>query len=138
MSVKDLPGLIKGMRPTLQEGRCHMASVQESDLMGLAGYLPYITDIFRENEGLSVVFSEEILQEMGSLSSSDVAGPFALITLNVHSDLMAVGFLARVTDALAKRGISVNAYSAYHHDHLLVPFDRAKEAMATLEELSRS
>lgn len=62
--------------------------------------------------------------------------PCRLITLTVHSSLDAVGFVARITSALADAGISVNPIAAYHHDHLLVPSDRAAEAMAILERLS--
>lgn len=59
-----------------------------------------------------------------------------LITLTVHSALDAVGFLAAVTARLAETGISVNAVSAFHHDHLFVPADRAEDAMAVLREIS--
>jgi hypothetical protein len=43
--------------------------------------------------------------------------------------------LAKITTALAKEGISVNAFSAYYHDHLFVPYDRKEDAMAALAEL---
>ena len=45
--------------------------------------------------------------------------PFAsrLITLTVRSSLEAVGLLAAITARLADAGISVNAVSAFHHDH---------------------
>jgi uncharacterized protein len=38
-----------------------------------------------------------------------------------------------VTSALADLGIACNVLVGYHHDHLLVPFDRAEEAVAALE-----
>ena len=59
-----------------------------------------------------------------------------MITLNVHSALDAVGFLAAVVSLLASAGISVNAVSAYHHDHLFVPVARADEAMRLLRKRS--
>ncbi|EKD51400.1 MAG: hypothetical protein ACD_62C00265G0006 [uncultured bacterium] len=59
-----------------------------------------------------------------------------MITLTVHSGLDAVGFLARISTALAEAGISLNAVSAFYHDHLFVPVDRAGEAMVALERLS--
>ena len=60
-----------------------------------------------------------------------------LITLKVHSSLEAVGFLSVVTGKLAERGISVNAVSAYFHDHLLVPPRNAAEALNVLREIAK-
>jgi hypothetical protein len=51
----------------------------------------------------------------------------------VHSALTAVGFLAAITTRLAEAGISVNAVSAYYHDHLFVPWERREEAMEVLK-----
>ena len=61
--------------------------------------------------------------------------PSRLITLTVHSSLEAVGFLAAITAHLAKAGISVNAVSAYYHDHLFVPEPRAAEAPRLLQAM---
>ena len=60
-----------------------------------------------------------------------------MITLNVHSALDAVGFLARVTTRLASLGMGVNPVAGYFHDHLFVPVDRAEEAMTALHEMAR-
>ncbi len=136
-TISDLGRLLKDMRPTLSEERYFMATVDESRLMALANYLSHIICIFKEREGLTVVFSEPVKEELASMSESDVVGPFAMITLNVYSDLMAVGFLAKVTEALAAESISVNAFSAFHHDHLLVPYGRKDEAIAVLRKLSQ-
>ena len=62
--------------------------------------------------------------------------PSRLITLTVHSSLEAVGFLAAITARLAEAGISVNAVSAFYHDHLFVPVHRADEALALLRSIS--
>lgn len=61
-----------------------------------------------------------------------------MITLTVHSSLEAVGFLAVITRHLAQHSISVNAVSAYHHDHLFVPVHRADEAMRLLGDMARA
>lgn len=121
--------------PEIAKGKYFFASVDESQLMTVAGYLDYIIGIYREEEGLTLVFSDEIKEEMESISQEKVAGPFALITLKMNSDLFAVGLLASVTGALAKEKIAVNAFSAYHHDHLLVPYGKKDAALAVLKKL---
>jgi len=87
---------------------------------------------FREAEGTTVVMRRE---------EADLHGlphQFAsrLITLTVHSSLDAVGFLAAITARLAAAGISVNAVSAFYHDHLFVPEHRAEEALGLLQNIA--
>ena len=132
MPESDLNALLKGMNPSLSETEYYYGTFDEGTLMELAGYLDYIIGIFKEEEGLSVIFSDEALSDLSQLTEKKVKGPFALISLSVESDLMAVGFLAKITGALAKEKISANAFSAYHHDHLLVPFERKDDAMKAL------
>jgi hypothetical protein len=134
-TISDLDRLIKDMDPALSGRKYYMATVDESALMALASSLEYVLDVFREDEGLSVVFEEDAMDAVQELAGGKIAGPFALITLRVRSDLMAVGFLARLAAALAEEGISVNAFSAYHHDHLLVPLERKDDAMRALARL---
>lgn len=86
---------------------------------------------FKESEGRTVVVEKDIAEE----NNLRYEGIWSLITLTVKSDLFAVGFLAVVTDKLAKNGITVNSVSAYYHDHLLVPVEKAKLAIELLEEL---
>ena len=59
----------------------------------------------------------------------------AWLTLDVHSALEAVGLTAAFSAALAAAGIPFNVLAAYHHDHVLVPADRADEAVTALESL---
>jgi Uncharacterized protein conserved in bacteria len=47
-----------------------------------------------------------------------------------------VGFLAAVTAPLAEAGISVNAVSAFYHDHLFVSVERAEDAQRLLQKLA--
>ena len=132
------PGyLLRRLSPSLADGKYCYASVDESQLMAVANYLGYIACIFREEEGLTLVFSDEIKDEMESISQVKLAGPFALITLKTNSDLMAVGLLAKVTAALAKEKIPANAFSAYHHDHLPVPYEKKDAALASLKKLQK-
>jgi uncharacterized protein len=91
------------------------------------GLLPLFT--FREAEGLTAVLD---LQD-----ADHYVLPYTfkarLITLKVHSSLDAVGFLAVVSAHLARVAIPCNAIAGYYHDHILVPVDRADEAMFVLK-----
>jgi hypothetical protein len=89
--------------------------------------------IFREREGITFVVQRE------EAESAALPYQFAsrLITLTVHSSLEATGFLATVTARLAAAGISVNAVSAFYHDHLFVPEHRADEALRLLQHMSK-
>lgn len=56
----------------------------------------------------------------------------AWLTLTVQSSLEAVGLTAHVSARLAAEGIACNVLAGYHHDHLLVPIDRADDAVRAL------
>ena len=87
--------------------------------------------IFREREGATLILDEE------EARAANLPAIFRcrMITLNVHSSLEAVGFLAAVTAPLAAVGMGVNPVSGYFHDHLFVPANRADEAMRILAAL---
>jgi hypothetical protein len=46
--------------------------------------------------------------------------------------------MAAIAGALTEAGISCNAVAAYHHDHLFVPWPRARDAMDVLHALTGS
>jgi len=62
----------------------------------------------------------------------------AWITLEVHSDLQAIGFTAAFATALGQAGISCNVMAGACHDHVFVPVEAAQAALAVLQGLARS
>jgi hypothetical protein len=116
------------MQPDLLEGEFVFCSVSPKAFDQLRihpiGYL-------REAEGITLIVERSIADDEGL----DYEFVSRMITLNIHSSLEAVGFLAAITSKLAGAGISVNTVSAFYHDHLFVPTDRARAAMRLLEEL---
>ncbi|RZO29785.1 MAG: ACT domain-containing protein [Rhodospirillaceae bacterium] len=102
-----------------------------TDLEPLGALKPRM--LFVEAEGLTLILE----REAAIAESLDYDFECKMITLNVHSSLAAVGFLARVIPALADLGIGVNPVAGFYHDHLFVPADRGQDALAALEELSR-
>lgn len=57
----------------------------------------------------------------------------AWLSLTVQSSLEAVGLTAAFSKILGDRGISCNVLAGYHHDHILVPTDRADDAVTALQ-----
>lgn len=123
----NLDVLLKTMRPDRVPGE-YVFCIVERRYDQPAGISPILT--FREEEGLALILTREDADAAG-LPYEYVA---AMITLTVHSSLDAVGFLAAITQKLAAVGISVNPVSAYYHDHLFVPVDKADQAMSLLKE----
>jgi hypothetical protein len=127
---RNLAMLLQNMKPEMHDGIFVFCSIP-ADREIPATLRP--VHIFREREGTTLVVRRE------DTESAELPYQFAsrLITLTVHSSLEAVGFLAAITGRLAEAGISVNAVSAYYHDHLFVPDHRADEALRHLQEMSK-
>ena len=119
------------MNPTLEEGEFVYVSLPADPASG--GLPDAAICIFREEEGITLIVRREESERRGFPSTF----PCRMITLNVVSDLAAVGFLARVATELAAHNISVNAVSAYHHDYLFVPVRDAEKALDVLRRLTQ-
>lgn len=86
-----------------------------------------------ESEGVTLVL------RCSDAEAHNLSGEFvsAWLTLTVHSSLEAVGLTAAFSSALGRAGISCNVFAGFHHDHILVPFDRRDDAVRTLRNLRR-
>lgn len=60
----------------------------------------------------------------------------AWLSLTVQSSLEAVGLTAAFSKILGDAGISCNVLAGYQHDHILVPIERADDAIAALRPVS--
>ena len=81
-----------------------------------------------EDEGTTFVLKREAADRAG-LGWSFAA---AWLTIEVRTSLDGVGLTAAFAQALADAGIPCNVLAGFHHDHLLVPVDRADDAIAAL------
>lgn len=88
---------------------------------------------FREREATTLIVEESRARTAGL----PIVFRAAWVTLDVHSDLAAVGLTAAVASALADAGIACNVIAAAHHDHLFVPLDAADAALAALSALQQ-
>ena len=126
---RDLSLLLSQMHPEL--GKSYAFCVVDEAVFSQLPVRPL--GFFQEREGMTVILEPDVATELGL--PYDYQG--TLITLNVHSDLEAIGFLAAITECLATEGISVNVISAMYHDHLFVRSDDAPRTMELLQELSK-
>lgn len=123
----NLQALLAGMHPVQREGE-YVYVLWPHGRPLAAG----IEAAVREAEGLTVVLPRAEADRQGL--SYDFVG--AWITLQIHSDLEAVGLTAAVSRALSEARISCNVLAGFHHDHLLVPVADAPRALEVLAELA--
>ena len=125
----DLKTLLASMTPQLLAGTYVFVTLVPG-VSQPEGVEPVM--IFREREGVTLIVTEDAASAAGLTASFRCR----MITLNIHSSLEAVGFLAAITTRLAAAGMGVNPVSAFYHDHLFVPADRAEEALVFLRGLA--
>lgn len=126
----DLQKLLASMTPELLPG-VHVFVTLPPDVPVAKTLDPVM--VFREREGTTLI----VLEDQAKAAGLEGVFPSRMITLNIHSSLEAVGFLAAITARLATAGMGVNPVSAFYHDHLFVPVDRAEEAMDLLRQLAK-
>jgi hypothetical protein len=126
----DLKKLLGSMTPELLLG-VHVFATLAPGIPQPEGLEPVM--LFREREGTTLILREEDAKAAGL----EATFRCRMVTLNIHSSLEAVGFLAAITTRLATAGMGVNPVSAFYHDHLFVPADRAEEAMGLLRQLAK-
>jgi hypothetical protein len=124
----NLDQLLKAMKPILHPDIFVFTTFKEGDI---PSYLDPIM-MFKENEGTTLIITQ------GAAERAEVPFEFPcrMITLNIHSALCAVGFIAKITSRLAELDMGVNPVAGFYHDHLFIPAYRAEDAMMELCELS--
>jgi hypothetical protein len=130
LGEEDLLKLCATLRPVMATAVYVYCSFP--DFLVPAG-LPTLCTI-EELEGLTIIVKRTEAERFGLSYTYEAR----LITLSVHSSLEAVGFIAKISGTLAQARIPCNVIAGYYHDHVLVPVDRANEAMVWLQEIAES
>jgi hypothetical protein len=125
--VSDLDLLIETMSPELNPGIFVFATLAVEERVDL----PDLIALMREPEGVSVIVEEGVAARIGLTPVLRCAW----ITLNVNSDLQAVGLTAAFSAVLGQAGISCNVVAGINHDHVFVPLEQADAAMRELRAL---
>jgi hypothetical protein len=127
--LTDLRALLAALEPTMDpvpKRFLHVSHEKARERMADALMM------FREAEGTTLIV--DVDPDADAVASERLL--WARITLRVQSSLTAVGMMAAVSAALAKRGIPCNPVSAFLHDHLFVPWERRDDALDALSHLT--
>ncbi len=110
---KNLRKLLASMTPKLVDETYVFATVATN--FDYSALRPRMA--FTENEGITLILEKATAIKQGLKWEFSCR----MITLNIHSALDAVGFLAAITAKLAALDMGVNPVSAFYHDHLFIP-----------------
>lgn len=124
----QLTKLLSSLSAELVDGLFVFVTLPDTSLP--AGLVPKM--IFQEAEGTTLI----LLKDEAEAAGLAYEFPCRMITLNVHSSLEAVGFLARVATELAGHDMGVNPVAGFFHDHLFVPDGREQDALEALARLA--
>ena len=129
--IKDLDILLSNIEPVLDERNFVFCSFPTIDWKIMYELNPI--GIFHEKEGVTF-----ILEQQDAVNKKiHYQSVYRLITLNVHSSLDAVGLTAAFSAKLAEKNISTNVVTAYYHDHIFVPEEKAELALNAILELQK-
>ena len=131
MPESDLAKLLSTLRVHKRDGVWRYETIRTdeaswAELVNLRA-VRTIAMLFQETEGLTVITAAD--------QDTPHHNRWVWLELSVYSDLQAVGFLARVSAALADADVPCNAVAAFHHDHIFVPEEKAQAAISAIEGL---
>jgi uncharacterized protein len=119
----------------------HLLRLPRGAVMAAAGVVAEIGDPFcallvDKDEVTLLIPAEAVPDFANRLRGSEaVPHPYRLLTLDVVLEPSLVGFMARITGALAAEGVSVIPLGAWSRDHLLVPTAQFELALSALQRL---
>lgn len=125
----NLQAVLSSMKLSCDEITYGFATVKDASGLDMS----QILCTFREPEGLTLIASSEFLQA----NSIPFEGPYAKVTVEVHTSLELVGLTAVLASRLAENQISANVVAAYYHDHIFVQYDLRSKAIGCLASLGR-
>lgn len=128
--ISNLETLLKDMEPVLCPKKYVFCTTKDKLNEAIIPLNPI--GVFQEKEGLTIILEKDVAIKNGF----SVQGVYRKISLNVHSDLEAVGLTAAFAKALTDSNISANVVAGYYHDHIFVSDQKADKALMALTNLS--
>ncbi len=97
---------------------------------------PFCALIVDESEVTLIVPNDALPDFSARLRDHEIGKtPYRLLTFDVALEPELVGFMARVSAALAAAGVPIFPFAAYTRDHILVPAEKLDDAVAALLQL---
>lgn len=93
-----------------------------------------ILGTFKEDEGLTLIASKEFFET----NNIKYEGPYAKLTIEVHTSLELVGLTAILAKKLAENQISANVVAGYFHDHIFVQYGIYQKAIDAINSLKEN
>jgi hypothetical protein len=109
-----------------------------------AGILAHIGEAFSavilDRHEVTLILPEDTLPDIQMRLRDHRISPtrYRLITMDVVIDYPVIGFIARISAALAAARINIMPYAAFERDHLLVPVEQIDSALTVLRNLQDS
>lgn len=99
---------------------------------------PFVA-LLLDKDAITLLVLEDALSDFETrLQEAEIATTrYRLLTLDVELEPELVGFMARISTALAEASISILTYAAFNRDHIFVPeadFDRAHATLKRLQQ----
>lgn len=123
----EIEKIIRESTFAIQEGRFVHAKVSEA---------PKVNDHFmvtKDEDEITVITKEENLTELSLVEKNKDF--YRLVALNISVPFYSVGFLATVSQAIAKEDMNILIISTYSKDYIMVKDDRVGDAKAVLLKL---
>jgi hypothetical protein len=126
--ITDLQETLNSIKVTCDDVEYGFASIENASTIDATKVLA----TFQENGRLAIIAPAKYLKN----NDIDHEGPYAKLTIDIHTSLELVGLTAVMATTLAEHGISANVVAAFYHDHVFVQYalkDKAKELLKSLK-----
>lgn len=123
--LTDLKQTLRSLRIICDEVKYGFASIDENASIDRKKVLA----TFKEDGRLAIIAPQNYLESKGI----DNEGPYARLTIDVHTSLELVGLTAVMSTELAQHGISANVVAGFYHDHVFVQYELREKAISILE-----
>ena len=124
--LSNLKDIIKNINPVILDGEYVYVSF-EFDLIQKKD-CHKIFSIINEKEGVCAIIEKEYADRVNAKYDA----VFSIITLQVYSSLNSVGLTEYVSSICHELNVPCNVIAGLHHDHILVPTNKAQDVVLKL------